>query len=56
MNYAEIISQIRDELPVLPEDIRAVAKGIASDDMSDAQIGAFAMAVATARYPVACAG
>lgn len=45
MNYAESIATIRDGDEPAPEEIRAIIKGIASGEMSDAQVGAFAMAV-----------
>ncbi len=45
MNFAEIISKIRDQRSVSVEEIKAVAAGIATGAMRDAQVGAFAMVV-----------
>ena len=47
MNYLpqEIIRKKRDKQPLKPDEIRFFARGIASGDISDSQIAAFAMAV-----------
>jgi thymidine phosphorylase len=40
-----VIAAVRDGAPVVAEDLRAFARGLASGTVSDAQAGAFAMAV-----------
>ena len=45
MDARTIIAKIRDEIPASPAEIEWFARGIASGQVSDAQAGAFAMAV-----------
>ncbi len=45
MTYAESIARLRDGEELSNAEIRAIVDGIVSNEMSDAQLGAFAMAV-----------
>ena len=45
MDARAIIARLRDKHPVTPEDLRWFAQGLADHAVSDAQAGAFAMAV-----------
>ena len=45
MTAKELIRRKRDGAPLAPEELRAVARGIADGGLTDAQVAAFAMAV-----------
>ena len=45
MNPKELIRAKRDGAPLDPDDLRALARGIADGGLTDAQVAAFAMAV-----------